>query len=105
MFDGFVKTLLARERQRGHPDWLDERALQDALATLAETLQPLGEGTRLPRAEAIKRLPAQVATPDGTVATPPATVARLGLAATLLDTELSAEGVEQIRFYHHQLQD
>jgi formylglycine-generating enzyme required for sulfatase activity len=32
-------------------------------------------------------------------------VVRLGLAATLLDTELSAEGVEQIRFYHHQLQD
>lgn len=105
LFDGFVRTLLKRERQHGHPDWLDERALQDALATLAETLQPLGEGTRLPRAEAIKRLPAQVATPDGIVATPPATVARLGLAATLLDTEFSAEGVKQIRFYHHQLQD
>ncbi len=105
LFDGFVNTLLKRERQRGHPDWLDERALQDALATLADTMQPLGEGTRLPCAEAIKRLPAQVATADGIIATPPATVARLGLAATLLDTELSAEGVEQIRFYHHQLQD
>ncbi len=59
LFDGFVKTLLKRERQRGHPDWLDERALQDALATLAETMQPLGEGTRLPSTEAIKRrLPA-----------------------------------------------
>ena len=105
LFDGFVKTLLKRERQRDHPDWLDEHALRGALAALAETMQPLGEGTRLPRAEAIERLPAQVATPDGIVATPPATVVRLGLAATLLDTEFSAKGVEQIRFYHHQLQD
>ncbi|MDS4042283.1 MAG: SUMF1/EgtB/PvdO family nonheme iron enzyme, partial [Candidatus Competibacter sp.] len=68
-------------------------------------MQPLGEGTRLPRAAAIERLPEQVATSDGSVATPPATVVRLGLAATLLDTELSSKGVEQIRFYHHQLQD
>ncbi len=105
LFDSFVNTLLKRERQRGHPGWLDERALRGALAALAETMQPLGEGTRLPRAEAIERLPAQVATPDGPVATPPVTVVRLGLAATLLDTELSAKGVEQIRFYHHQLQD
>jgi hypothetical protein len=105
LFNGFVKTLLKREQQRQHSDWLGEHALHKALAVLAETMQPLGEGTRLPRREALQRLPEQVITEDGPVVTPPSTLLRLGLAATLLDTELSPAGEEQIRFYHHQLQD
>ncbi|MDS4029214.1 MAG: SUMF1/EgtB/PvdO family nonheme iron enzyme [Candidatus Contendobacter sp.] len=111
LFHGFVGTLLERERWRNHPDWPGERALRQALAALAETMQPSvgvarsGEGTRLPRQEALQCLPPVVSTPDGLVETPPATVVRLGLSATLLDVELAADGNEYLRFYHHQLQD
>jgi formylglycine-generating enzyme required for sulfatase activity len=111
LFNRFVKTLLKRERLHNHANWLDERALRQALATFAETMQPLvraarsGEGTRLSRQEALQCLPPAVSTPDGLVETPPATVVELGLAATLLDVELAADGDEYLRFYHHQLQD
>ncbi|MDG4597349.1 MAG: SUMF1/EgtB/PvdO family nonheme iron enzyme [Candidatus Contendobacter sp.] len=111
LFDGFVRTLLKRESHCNHPDWPGEPALRQALAAFAETMQPSvqaarsGEGTRLPRQEALQRLPLAVPTPDGPVATPPATIVRLGLAATLLDVERAADGQEYLRFYHHQLQD
>jgi formylglycine-generating enzyme required for sulfatase activity len=105
LFQGFVGRLLARERRRGHPDWPGEGVLGVALARLAEGLQRIGEGTRLPRAEALERLPLQVAGPDGLVDTEPQALLRLGLAATLLDTELDPARGEQIRFYHHQLQE
>jgi formylglycine-generating enzyme required for sulfatase activity len=105
LFDGFVRMLLDRERQRHHPDWLGEEALAKALSALAESIQPLGEGTRLPRREVLLRIPAQVEGPEGPVQTPPAAVLRLGLAATLLDTERAPGQEEQVRFYHHQLQE
>ena len=57
-------------------------------------MQSLGEGTRLPRPEVEQRLG-----PQG------ASLLRLSLAATLLDTEQAAADHEQVRFYHHQLQD
>ena len=94
LFDGFVNTLLTREQTRQHPDWPGADSLRQALADLAETMQALGEGTRLPRPEVERRLG-----PQG------ATLLRLGLAATLLDTEPAAADHEQVRFYHHQLQD
>ncbi|RMF29507.1 MAG: NACHT domain-containing protein, partial [Chloroflexi bacterium] len=105
LFREFVDYLLGRERRRGHPDWLGEAPLKQALAVLAESIQPLGEGTRLPRREVLARLPRQVEGPDGPVETPPRTVLKLGLAATLLDTERGPEGEEQVRFYHHQVQE
>ena len=105
LFDEFVGYLVGREGQRGHPDWPGAEPLCTALAGLAEAIQPLGQGTRLPRAEWLQRIPAQVAGDDGPVATPPKTVLRLGLAATLLDTELAAGDTERVRFYHHQLQE
>jgi formylglycine-generating enzyme required for sulfatase activity len=105
LFAGFVRVLLERERLRNHADWLGEDALNHTLAELAFAIQPLGEGTRLPRAEIASRIPTQIAGKDGMVATPAATVVRLGLAATLLDTEMSPDGQEHIRFYHHQLQE
>ena len=65
LFQGFVMTLLGREQQRGHPDWLGEEPLVQALAVLAETMQPLGEGTRLAKKTLLARLPQQVEGPDG----------------------------------------
>jgi len=97
LFAGFVRVLLGREADRGHLDWPGSEPLERALAALAESLQPLGQGTRLPRAEIETRIPAAEVSP--------ATVVRLGLAATLLDTELATDGAEQVRFYHHQLQE
>ena len=105
MLDDFVRLLLTREQVRNHPDWLGVDPLRGALSALAEGIQPLGEGTRLPRREVLGRVPAQVEGPDGPVDTPPPTVLRLGLAATLLDTELAPDGEPLIRFYHHQLQE
>ena len=105
LFRGFVQTLLGREAQRSHPDWPGADAVEAALAALAESLQPLGQGTRLPRAELEVRIPAEVTTDAGTVAVAAATVVRLGLAATLLDTERAPDAPEQVRFYHHQLQE
>ncbi len=102
LFESFVKLLLRREETRQHADWPGAAGLQAALATLAERIQPLGEGTRLPRDEMLKRIPSQVDGPYGPL--PPQTVLRLGLEATLLDTE-GAPGSEVVRFYHHQLQE
>jgi formylglycine-generating enzyme required for sulfatase activity len=102
---GFVELLLGREATRNHPDWPGSEPLQAALSALAEAVQPLGEGTRLPRREMLARIPGRVEGRDGAVETPPVTVLRLGLAATLLDTELAPGGEEQVRFYHHQLQE
>ncbi len=113
LFKGFVRLLLAREHDRNHPDWPGEEALAMALSGLAETLQPFGAGVRLPRKEARQRIPRTVETADGPVDVAPAVVERLGLAATLLDTEVEprregerdARAEEQLRFYHHQLQE
>lgn len=97
LFANFVHVLLGREADRGHLDWPGAEPIENALASLAESLQPLGQGTRLPRAEIEARISA-----DGLS---PATVVRLGLAATLLDTEFAPDSGEQVRFYHHQLQE
>ena len=105
LFDRFVSYLIAREKSRQHPDWLDEWALRQAFAGLAASLQPMGIGTRLPRSEFLQRIPTQVICNGKTVDTPPETVLRLGLEATLLDAERSSDHQEQARFYHHQLQE
>ncbi len=109
LFRDFVRVLLKRESRRGHLDWPGGEALETALADLAKTLQPQGQGTRLPRAEAQRLIPAEVTTREGAVSLASTTVIRLGLAATLLDTEwgtnAAGQKVEQIRFYHHQLQE
>lgn len=105
LFNQFVAALLIREGKRNHPDWPGEESLGKALAVLAEGMQPLGEGTQLPRPETLKKLPETVACEDGPVATPPAVILKLGLAATLLDTTEPGEGGAQIKFYHHQLQE
>lgn len=83
-------------------------ALTGALAALAEGMQRLGEGTRLPRGEVLARLPTRVGTTGCPLDLDPAAVVRLGLAATLLDTELDPRTGEPgglLRFYHHQLQE
>jgi formylglycine-generating enzyme required for sulfatase activity len=105
LLDSFVLYLLRREANRGHPDWPGLEAVRTALAALAASIQPLGEGTRLPRRELLARIPAEVDGPDGPVATPPLVVLRLGLAATLLDVERTADQGETVRFYHQQLQE
>jgi formylglycine-generating enzyme required for sulfatase activity len=105
MLKNFVDLLLAREKTRAHPDWPGEDVLREALSALAEGVQPMGEGTRLPRREALARIPGQVSGPDGLVEVSPPGVLRLGLAASLLDTELPPGEEEHVRFYHHQLQE
>ncbi|WP_295394700.1 SUMF1/EgtB/PvdO family nonheme iron enzyme [uncultured Thiodictyon sp.] len=108
LFNGFVATLLEREPERSHADWPGAPAVTAALAVLAEGMQRLGEGTRLPRAEVLKRLPTRVQTPDGLVDLDPRSILRLGLAATLLDTEADPQTGAPgglVRFYHHQIQE
>jgi formylglycine-generating enzyme required for sulfatase activity len=105
LFSRFVSALLIREEHRNHADWPGEEALEKALAALAEGMQPLGEGTRVPRSEALKQLPETIECEDGPVVTPPAVILKLGLAATLLDTTEPGEGGAEIKFYHHQLQE
>jgi len=104
LFDQFARILLLREQDRHHPDWPGLGPMQNAFAALAEGLQPLGEGTRLPRQDWLARIPKSVPGPDGDVALSPPVLLRLGLAATLLDTE-RGEQDEQVRFYHHQMQE
>jgi formylglycine-generating enzyme required for sulfatase activity len=104
LFDSFIAALLQREAGKGHPDWLPEPALLAALAQLAWRMQAQGEGTRLPQAEVLNLLPSVVEGPEGSMLMPAQTVLRLGLAATLLETELAAD-LEEIRFYHHLLQE
>jgi len=105
LFDRFVSCLLDREKGRGHRRWIDERAQRKALRQLAETMQPMGEGTRLPVGEALKRLPLRVDLSGVTFETPPQDILDLALAATLLDKEGLGSEHEQVRFYHHQLQE
>ncbi|MBM4430326.1 MAG: NACHT domain-containing protein [Chloroflexi bacterium] len=105
LFDRFVSLLILREKTRQHPDWLGSEALCEALSSLAESIQPMGQGTRLLREEALQRIPRQAHTGDGPVGTPPQTVLRLGLCASLLDSEKEPTGKEWVRFYHHQLQE
>ncbi len=105
LFNRFVGALLIREGQRGHPDWPGEAALGIALGVLAEGMQPLGEGTQLPRPAVLQTLPTTVEGEDGPVATPPPVILKLAQAATLLDTTEPGEGGAKVRFYHHQLQE
>jgi formylglycine-generating enzyme required for sulfatase activity len=105
LFREFVGFLLTREQSRGHLDWPGKEVLEQALSGLAESIQPMGQGTRLARREMLARIPAQVEGPEGPAAVEPSVVLRLGLAATLLDAERPPEGEEKVRFYHHQLQE
>jgi len=105
LFRDFVDLLLAREQTRNHPDWPGKEPLEQALSSVAESIQPMGQGTRLERREMLARIPPQMEGPDGPVTTPPKAVLRLGIAATLLDAERSPDGEERFRFYHHQLQE
>ncbi|MBM3853530.1 MAG: NACHT domain-containing protein, partial [Verrucomicrobia bacterium] len=106
LFDHFARLLLLREQDRQHPNWPGLDVMQNALSALAESLQPLGQGTRLPRPEFLQRFPAAVRGKDGEVAISPKDVLELGLAANLLDAERpTAEPEEQVRFYHHQVQE
>ena len=95
LFRGFVSVLLEREKHRNHPGWPGEQALQDALTALAVVMQPMGQGTRLPRAETLAAFPAEQAE----------NLLHIGLSATLLDTTLDQDRGGQIHFYHHQLQE
>ncbi|MBM3131211.1 MAG: NACHT domain-containing protein [Chloroflexi bacterium] len=103
LFDGFVAHRLADERAK-HADWLGDDVMHAALSALAESLQPLGETPRLPRAEMLARAPTQVDTPRGVVTLSPQKLIAHAIDATLLDVEMQNE-VEHIRFYHHQLQE
>jgi formylglycine-generating enzyme required for sulfatase activity len=103
LFESFVAHRLNFESAK-HTDWLGDDVMREALSLLAESLQPLGETTRLPRPEMAARVPAQIEMPRGMIATPPSQVIAFGVAATLLDAEKQNE-VEHVRFYHHQLQE
>jgi formylglycine-generating enzyme required for sulfatase activity len=103
LFESFVAHRLNFESAK-HPDWLGDEAMRAALAGLAESLQPMGETTSLPRPEITSRVPVQVDTARGVVTTPPQKVIAFGIAATLLDVEMQKE-IEKVRFYHHQLQE
>jgi formylglycine-generating enzyme required for sulfatase activity len=103
LFESFVAHRLNFESAK-HADWLGDDVMREALSLLAESLQPLGETTRLPRPEMAARVPAQIEMPRGMIATPPSQVIAFGVAATLLDVEKQNE-VEHVRFYHHQLQE
>ena len=105
LLDRFVRLLILREQTRQHRDWLGTEPLLEALSTLAESVQPMGQGTRLPRQEMLARIPPHVETVEGVLETPGPTVLRLGLCTTLLDCDKVPQGQEWIRFYHHQIQE
>jgi len=109
LFKGFVGRLLKREKLRDHPGWVSEGALERALIKLAAAMQPQGEGTRLPRAQAQRAVEIPDELLDGIHPDEAGLDARLaikfGLDATLLDVEPGPNDQEQVRFYHHQLQE
>jgi formylglycine-generating enzyme required for sulfatase activity len=111
LFQGFVNTLIERERHKKHPGWPRAQAQKGAAAltqafnALAGQMQPIGAGTRLPRTSAIAHMPSKVVIQGETISLDPAKTLDLGLAATLLDTEPGADDQEQAKFYHHQLQE
>lgn len=104
LFTAFVELLLGREKERHHADWFGVTPLRQALTELAERLQPMGEGTRLPRAEMLQRIPSRVRGDEGERDVSPKVVMELGIAATLLDVEKSGDE-EYVRFYHQQVQE
>jgi formylglycine-generating enzyme required for sulfatase activity len=109
LFRGFVGTLLKREKLRNHPGWVGEAALERALVRLAAYMQPQGTGTRLPRpqAEAALRMPDAILDRELEQEAPldPGLAIKFGLDATLLDVEPGPDDLEQVRFFHHQLQE
>jgi formylglycine-generating enzyme required for sulfatase activity len=98
---GLVERLLRRESLRAHADWIPTDAQERALSALAWTLQREGEGTSLPTGEALHVLPDQVRVDGREVETPPEAALRLGCAATLLEQTAH----DQVRFYHHLMQE
>jgi formylglycine-generating enzyme required for sulfatase activity len=98
---GLVERLLKRESLRAHADWIPADAQERALSALAWTLQREGEGTSLPTGEALHVLPNQVRAGGREVETPPEAVLQLGCAATLLEQTAH----DQVRFYHHLMQE
>ena len=97
-----VGRLIQREREwRPHPDWIAAPAQERALSSLAWTLQSQGEGTSLPVGEALQAIPPRVTVEGREIETEPEAVLRLGCAATLL--EWTPE--DQVRFYHHLVQE
>ncbi|RME74600.1 MAG: NACHT domain-containing protein [Chloroflexi bacterium] len=99
LFESFEQVLWRREAGRNHPDWPGPERMSRALVRLGYAFQERGEGTRLPRSAVQEILAAEGGRPEA--------VLRLALSASLLDTESppDAQAEEQIRFYHHQLQE
>ncbi len=99
LFESFERVLWQREALRNHPHWPGAETMRRWLARLGYAFQQRGEGTRMPRSTALNIL-GQVAG-DGQVAL------HLARSASLLDTERPPDETaeEQIRFYHHQLQE
>jgi hypothetical protein len=102
LFEQFALRLLQREAERRHADWIEPAAQHWLLGELAFAMQALGEGTEVSRDWAVDTLPATVTLPKGPpIATPAATLLRLGCAATLL-SETPSGG---FKFAHHLLQE
>ncbi|RLC71988.1 MAG: hypothetical protein DRI81_16955, partial [Chloroflexi bacterium] len=97
-----VSKLIWREKEyRPHPDWIAAPAQEQALSSLAWTLQRQGQGTTLPVGDALRAIPPRVAVAGREIETEPETVLRLGCAATLLEWTPD----DQVRFYHHLVQE
>ncbi|MFZ4664516.1 MAG: SUMF1/EgtB/PvdO family nonheme iron enzyme [Caldilineaceae bacterium] len=102
LFAQFTERLLKREAEKRHADWIEPAAQHWLLGELAFAMQALGEGTEVSRDWAVDTLPATVTLPKGPpIATPVATLLRLGCAATLL-SETPSGG---FKFAHHLLQE
>ena len=99
LFESFEQVLWERETRRNHPEWPGAKTMRAALSRLGYAYQQRGEGTRMPRTQALAHLKSTKADPE--------IILHLALSASLLDTESppNEDAEEQIRFYHHQLQE
>ncbi|MBI5305490.1 MAG: SUMF1/EgtB/PvdO family nonheme iron enzyme [Chloroflexi bacterium] len=101
LLDWFVQSLLKREKDQAHSDWIHRRVQMTALAQLAYQMQKQGQGLTFPFKIAEAALPTTVDLAGEDIPIRPLTLFRLARAATILDPGIDPD----IRFYHHLLQE
>ncbi len=100
LFEGFTGHLLGRE-QLWHPDSLSVDAKVNLFSSLAYEMQHKGSGTTISLEEIFQALPSKVMVMGEAVPVDANELLRFGRGATILDPRM----LEEMRFYHHLLQE
>jgi len=98
----FVDGLFEREKKLAHKNWIHREAQARALAHLAYQMQLQGEGTTFAVKTAKETLPKSVEVSGDDIFINANDLFHLARAATLLDPNIETDN---IRFYHHLLQE